>query len=199
VSVEPKRDERISETDVMVRIRQHLPLVVVAALCIWGYVDLKAGIAELRSAREAGVVDRTSAAGTPESPAAVATAPPVADEQTPPEPEVSWDCEGTIEQEKVMETVGQYGKAVFDCYGVALGTNPELRGQLTLELNVGADGSVRQAQVMADMQEFEFRECISSSLEKWRFPPPQGGDCAIVKVPFVLRPEDHLHASPTEP
>jgi hypothetical protein len=121
------------------------------------------------------------------------------DEQPPPEPGVSWDCKGTIEHEKVLETVGKYGKSVFDCYRIALGTNPELAGQLTLELNVGADGTVRMAQVMADMQEFEFRECISSSLEKWLFAAPQGGECAIVTVPFVLEPEDHLHASPATP
>ncbi|MBW2261208.1 MAG: AgmX/PglI C-terminal domain-containing protein [Deltaproteobacteria bacterium] len=180
----------------MVMVKQHLPVVVVALLCIWGYVDLKAEIAGLASPDEAEAVEPVPEAETPEVPAGTAPAPPVVEEQPAPEPKVDWECTGSIEHEKVIETVGKYGQGVFDCYKAALKTDPELSGTLAIEMNVDADGVVREARVKGKLKEPALLGCVGDNVYTWQFPSPVEGDCAVVSVPFLLKPEDHLEGAP---
>ena len=96
-------------------------------------------------------------------------------------------CTGTIPQPRVLETVGRHGPAIFECYEQLRAVQPEAAGTIDLRLRVTAAG-VDRAQVLGPLSDPQFLSCVRSSLAEWRFPPPDGGECAIVSVPFALRP-----------
>ncbi len=187
-------------------LRGSAPVIVLAALCVWAYVDLKTDIAEIAgrgTARETEAVEApavvdprpvTGREGAEPSPAA----PP--DPSTDPAPlaapaaRVDWECAGAIEQAKVIEAIGKQGQSVFDCYSRSLVDVPDLKGTLLLELNVGGAGQVREARVKGPVKDPALLACVSEAVYGWTFPVPEHGDCAVVSVPFLLDPRDHAPA-----
>jgi hypothetical protein len=190
------RGDTTSETARLLdSLARYGPVLVLAALCLWGYLDLKKELAGLTgpgaerglsgSSEEAVDDTRSAQRGVP--------APPLA-----PETKEPWTCTGSIPQEKVQEAVGKNGQSVFDCYRKALGSSPDLKGLLDLEMKVGSQGTVEEARIKGKLSDPILLSCISDSVYSWQFAPPEGGECTIVSVPFMLRPEDHLEgASPT--
>lgn len=170
-------------------IRAYGPVVVLAALTAWAYHDLKTDIRDLRgkqAERAAAVRDAIEKPASapdarPEKEASLEPAAPVATT-----PSVDWGCTGSIPEEKVLETVGKSGRIVFDCYEAAASLTPGLAGKLVLELNVGADGKVREARVKGSIQDPAMLACITDSVYGWTFTPPDRGVCAVVSVPFAL-------------
>lgn len=189
---------------VLALVKQHLPLGVLAVLCIWGYVDLKTHISRLGATGEGEAAESEG-----DAPAAselvertlessVESLTPSGME-TPSESQLSWECSGKLEHEQIMETVGKYGQGIFECYKEVLRTNPELSGTLAIELNVAPDGTVQEARVQGKVKEPELLECVSASVYSWLFTAPAGDGCALVMVPFLLRPEDHLEEASSGP
>jgi hypothetical protein len=183
--------------DIAGALRTQYPALVLAALCLWAYVDLKGDVREVRD--EASKEARSIAEGLPGPDQEKAAKQPGEPPMPPPPPPMppperaapSWDCDGLIPHEKVLETVGKQGQAVFDCYKKALEQLPDLKGTLILELNVGKAGEVREARVRGPLKEPGLLECVSASIYTWSFVAPEGGECAIVSVPFLLDPADH--------
>jgi hypothetical protein len=88
----------------------------------------------------------------------------------------------------VRVAVGQQGTAVFDCYAQRRASLPGLAGTLVLQLRVGADGRVTHANVGGELGDESLRACVGNAALGWLFPPPVGGDCAVVSAPFDLGP-----------
>lgn len=191
MSEEARDDEKKTDSAAMEMVKQYLPVAVVALLCIWGYVDLKAEIDRLGTPDQAGAVEPPATAESPEASVGKELVPPAVEEQPSTERAVDWECTGSVKQEKVIETVGKYGTAVFDCYKEVLRNTPDLRGTLVLEINVGRNGEVREARVKGPIQDATMLGCVSDSVYKWTFTSPVEGDCAIVSVPFMLDPAEH--------
>lgn len=166
-----------------------VPWLLMGGLVLWGYVDLKLEIQELR-VREAvrterGRTDDPDAATPP-------TAAPAASDTAAPSPIPSredWSCQGSIAPDMVREAVGQSGRLVFECYRTRLADRPDLAGTLVLELLVGADGAVRASHVTGTLQDESVTSCAGNAALAWHFPPPAGGECAIVAAPFRLEPD----------
>jgi len=95
-------------------------------------------------------------------------------------------CTGTIAQALVQESVGRHGTGVFGCYEEMRAEKPDFEGTLILDLEVDARGRVSDADLGGTLDEEPFLACIRSDLGAWRFPPPVGGECAIVRAPFAL-------------
>jgi len=176
----------------------HSPIIILAALCVWAYVDLKSDLAEIRAGAPAPPPAIEEGPAAPDPGDAEKALPPVESPRIPDQPppaapasQVDWECKGEIAHEKVIEAVGRYGQAVFDCYSETLTRVPDLKGTLLLELNVGTEGQVREARVKGPITEQGLLACVSESVYGWTLTPPVGGECAVVSVPFLLDPAEH--------
>ncbi|MBW2463434.1 MAG: hypothetical protein JRH11_17420 [Deltaproteobacteria bacterium] len=96
-----------------------------------------------------------------------------------------WDCAGTIDRELVQVTVGLKGTDVFACHSARATTVPGLSDSIRLLLHVRQDGKVDGAHVTGANDDV-FVRCVGELALTWQFPPPVGGECAIVEVPFSL-------------
>jgi NitT/TauT family transport system substrate-binding protein len=74
------------------------------------------------------------------------------------------------------------------CYDKALAASPGLKGKLTLQLMIGADGAVVRSRI-SDATVFNggLERCILKSAAAWRLPPPPGGGTTI-QYPITLQP-----------
>lgn len=147
-----------------------------------GYLDLRDRIAELRDERATAIPERAAASAAPD-----AGPPDPGPAPQPPGAPLSWDCEGRIGRDALQEVVGRHGQAVFACYEARRAERPELEGELELRLLVASDGRVRSVQARGP-QDADLSSCASAAALRWQLPAPQGGECAVVSVPFLLAP-----------
>jgi hypothetical protein len=195
MSIEEKREK--PRTAELARI--WVPVLVLAVLCVWGYVDLKTEIHKLHGHK--GVASPADPLPTAD-PAGGRVREPAAPEKGAVAPldrpgaTVDWNCQGVIAQDRVLEVVGTHGQAVFDCYLEVLARKPGIGGTLALEINVGSTGEVQEARVRGPLKDPELLACVSDSVYGWDFPPPEEGPCAIVSVPFMLDPKEHRPTPP---
>lgn len=169
----------------MTRWRDSWPLLLLTGLAVAAYVDLKVELAEIRT-----VLEFTRG----EPPRRVPSEPAVEPAAGPrpvdagPVPD-SWACEGTIAPDLVTVAVGRQGPAVFACYERRLRDEPDLSGLLIVEAKVGPRGAVEAVRVGGMLGDRPLASCVADAVQGWRFPPPVGGDCAIVSAPFHLEPD----------
>lgn len=176
----------------MIDLRQHWPVLVVAVLGLVGYLDLKFSLVELTAGLEAPPVHSRDAENVVNEAASVEQeAPPEALPEAPPErlplPRAEWVCQGVIGPEILREAIGAQAGTVLGCHQqVYAGTADPPRGTLTIELRIGESGSPLDAHVGGPLQDPQLLECIQRAAATWQFPPPVGGDCAIISAPFQL-------------
>ncbi len=101
-----------------------------------------------------------------------------------------WDCSGEIDVAKVRSIVDQNRAQVRACYERRLKLNNVLQGSLKLQVKVNATGAVVQTSVAGSLGDREVYACVRSVAEKWHFPPPTGGKCAVVAAPFQFSPKN---------
>lgn len=95
---------------------------------------------------------------------------------------------GAITKESVEELARAHHAQIDACYRTSLAANPNLRGQLLVEIIVdGARGSVTQARVVkATMQSPETEACVLSTVRSFVFPIPEQPDIVIVQFPLTF-------------
>ena len=182
--------EQSEKARLIMALRRDLPLLVLAGLGLWGYLDLRGRID--RSAVRQVVVDET--ASTPaEADGAAAEQPPVQPAEQPlpgPGPSATWGCAGKVPTEELARTLEEHGGSVVECYRGLLSVMPEAEGTYVLVLQVGDDGSVMDARVGGTLRNEQLDQCVNRALAAWKFTPFEGGGCAIAQVPYVLNPEN---------
>lgn len=177
----------------MIDLRQHWPALALAVLGLVGYLDVKLGLVDLAA--------RTAATDTDDRENVVNEVDPIdvhpnnpspaAPEARLPVPRGDWSCEGTIATEILRESIGSQAQAVISCYDQLYAGIPDSpAGRLVLELRVGQDGAPLDAYVDGSLQDPQLLDCIQQSAATWQFPPPVGGDCAIISAPFQLGAAD---------
>lgn len=89
----------------------------------------------------------------------------------------------TLERDLVTEVMGSQRVDLYYCYERNGGIDRLDVGSLTLEFGVGPYGAVEFCSVLpgADLRLQEFRDCCCRSVEKLRFPAPEGGGRATVR------------------
>ena len=70
-----------------------------------------------------------------------------------------------------------------------------MQGTVALALLIGPDGTVRSVRAGGSLRDEALLRCVGDASSQWRFPPPAGGDCAVVSVPFLFAPEGDVPAS----
>ena len=165
----------------------YIAVAVLGVLAVVGYVDLKADLDELMANPVATAEGAAADAGPAALDPGAAPAPdPGNPNAAPPAQGQEMACAGTLTQEQVTAAVGQHGRSVFECYEARHQEAPELAGTLQMQLRVNSAGGVDLARFLGPMQDEGLLACIRERLRDWRFPPPAGGECAVVATPFSL-------------
>jgi hypothetical protein len=96
----------------------------------------------------------------------------------------------TLSKESVNAMITAHAEEVGTCYDGALEVWPGLRGRLAPRVVVWFDGSVALVRTQESSLDNPALECcINTAVRSWRFGPPEGGNIAIVSLPFVLGPQ----------
>lgn len=102
----------------------------------------------------------------------------------------SWDCSGEISIGEARRVAREYDAQARSCYERALRRNNMLAGTVVVNVRVGANGAVNAVRAGGTLSDGDVRSCVRGIANRWRFPAPRGGSCAIVQVPFNFRPRN---------
>jgi len=119
----------------------------------------------------------------------------VPDASDKPKPQVrearsEWDCDGDLSISALQAVIDNNRAQVRSCYERRLKVNNVLQGDLKLKLKVSSTGQIAAAQVGGSIKDNEVFSCVRSQALRWSFPPPSGGNCAVVQVPFQFSPKN---------
>ena len=90
-----------------------------------------------------------------------------------------------IDRATITSVIGQHRPEILKCIAEAKKKSPELKGTMTLQLQVDPDGRVR-AQVQSTLGSPLVGACVIKAASGWRFPARAGGDFANVAYPFTI-------------
>ena len=94
---------------------------------------------------------------------------------------------GFCDQGDIKRVITGRTGAIKFCYERKLQLDQELKGNITVRLTIGADGSVQSASSSGSMPDKSVHECVVKALRSLKFKPPDGGLC-VVNYPFVFQP-----------
>jgi outer membrane biosynthesis protein TonB len=100
-----------------------------------------------------------------------------------------WDCDGDLSRAALQSVIDSNRAQVRNCYERRLKVNNVLQGDLKLKIKVGSNGQIAAASVGGSLKDNEVFGCVRSLAQRWSFPPPSGGACAVVQVPFQFSPK----------
>ena len=94
------------------------------------------------------------------------------------------DLDGDLDASKIARVIRRQSSAIQRCYENELKRNPELAGKLEIEITIGEDGRVKDADVLTNtLGSGAVAKCATSRIKRWRFPKPDGGSVTFV-APF---------------
>jgi len=113
---------------------------------------------------------------------------PVPSKKRPVATNQGWDCTGEIDSVKASAIMKDNRRIVRVCYERRLKVDNTLQGTTQLTLRVGSNGRVSGVKIAGTPKDVIFRECVKNAANRWVFPKPQGGSCALLEQPFSLTP-----------
>jgi hypothetical protein len=100
------------------------------------------------------------------------------------------EVQGGLDKDLIRRVVRAHINEVRHCYNQGLARDPNLKGRVSVQFQIGATGKVPTANVSeSDLKDKSVSNCIASAVRRWQFPKPQGGGTVIVTYPFVLQSE----------
>jgi outer membrane biosynthesis protein TonB len=102
-----------------------------------------------------------------------------------------WDCSGELQRAAIQEVINNNRSQIRNCYERRLKVNNVLQGDLKLKFKVASNGHIGAAAVGGSLKDNEVFSCVRAIAQKWTFPPPSGGDCAVAEVPFQFSPKSN--------
>jgi outer membrane biosynthesis protein TonB len=100
-----------------------------------------------------------------------------------------WDCQGDVERAALQRVIDANRVQIRNCYERRLKVNNILQGDLKLKMKIGSSGNMALTSVTGTLRDSEVFGCVKAIAQKWNFPPPSGGNCAVVQVPFQFAPK----------
>lgn len=97
-------------------------------------------------------------------------------------------CHGDLTEEQVRSVVAARGQRVFACRDRSTTEGPATQAVLDAEVLVDPSGSVDSIR-HSGLSQGPLLQCAIQEMLAWRFPPPSEG-CAIVRIPFLFRPDN---------
>lgn len=97
------------------------------------------------------------------------------------------DVRGSLSKEVIRRVIRRHINEVKFCYEQELNSRPDLEGRVEVRFIISPTGSVQTAMVQSStLSNQRVESCITSSVQRWTFPSPDGGGIVIVTYPFVL-------------
>ena len=113
--------------------------------------------------------------------------------------------EGALSKEYIRDTVREeVVPLVRECYNNLLENDPDIAGRMVLQFAIMGDESVggivdeMEFGEDSEIQDEDFRECVSESMMSTVFDPPEGGGKVVVTYPFAFTPEGHPETEPAK-
>jgi len=176
-------------------LRQHWPTLLLAAVVVLAYVDLK------REATRQPAPEPTSPSAV-SAPIATAPTPPTAvtrnvapdiDHPNRPAPEAvplvtrgtaTGNCTGSIADADIQSAIEKYMADARECQRAHA---PHTTGSLELRLEIDARGRVVAGEARGALRTEEmFVHCIGTATDGWQFPELDSASCAIISLPLKL-------------
>jgi hypothetical protein len=107
----------------------------------------------------------------------------------PAEARGDWDCAGDLSVSALQAVVDGNRAQVRNCYERRLRVDNMLQGDLKLKLKVASTGQISATSVTGTLKDNEVVSCVRALAQRWTFPAPSGGACAVVQVPFQFAPK----------
>jgi TonB family protein len=95
---------------------------------------------------------------------------------------------GGIDYDAIARVVEKYKKGILYLYNRELRTDPTLKGTITVEFSIDANGKVIEARVVSTTMEYPVMEdALEKRILQWQFPKLYDG-VIVVTYPFVFFP-----------
>ncbi len=97
------------------------------------------------------------------------------------------EIQGSLDKDLIRRVVRAHINEVRYCYNQGLSKDPNLKGRVAVQFQIGSTGKVPSAIVSeTDVKDGGVGNCIAQAVRRWQFPKPPGGGTVIVTYPFVL-------------
>jgi TonB family protein len=97
------------------------------------------------------------------------------------------EVRGSLPREVIQRVIRAHLSQVRYCYERALTAQPTLAGRVTVSFVIGPSGAVQSASIQSGtLGHAETEQCIVAAVQRFTFPPPEGGGIVAVHYPFVL-------------
>ncbi len=106
----------------------------------------------------------------------------------PDSPPSSSAATGGLQREDIRRVVTQHIDRVRRCFEARVDVRPELTGRWTASFIIGPTGRVDAVGTIGSIEDGYLSSCISRTVRRMRFPPPENGGVVGVNYPFVLSP-----------
>ena len=145
---------------------------------------------------ESAAVEPAPPAATEESAAPAPAEPAPTPASTPAQPA---DTRG---KEQIQAVIAGNRERVRACYDAAQKNDPAIQGDLVVAFVINPDGSVKDAEVLAQESEIhspELDSCAIDVLKTLKFPPSSRGLESKVNFPFNFKPSPPAQPQPQAP
>ena len=106
---------------------------------------------------------------------------------------------GSLDRDIIRRIVRAHINEVRACYNQGLSRDPNRAGRSNYRFVIQPDGSVESAETRnSTLGDPEIDRCVTSAIQRWRFPRPPGGGVVQVNYPFTFSP-DGVGTAPPEP
>lgn len=97
-----------------------------------------------------------------------------------------------LTKEQIRGTIRKNLKSVVGCYESELKANPDLKGKVVVDFDIGLEGQVVRALIARSALHNPAAEsCITEAIKTWQFPKPAGVKIVNVHYPFVFGKTKH--------
>lgn len=99
----------------------------------------------------------------------------------------SAEVRGSLSPEVIRRVVRRHINEVRFCYEQELSAHPDLEGRVNVAFVISPSGAVSEARVSSStLGSATVESCITTAVQRWTFPAPEGGGVVAVTYPFVL-------------
>jgi hypothetical protein len=98
-----------------------------------------------------------------------------------------WECSGDLAGATAV--INENRTQIRSCYERRLKVNNLLQGDVRLRVKVGTTGKVVATATAGSLRDAEVLGCMRNIAQGWSFGVPQGGNCAVLSIPFKFSPK----------
>lgn len=97
---------------------------------------------------------------------------------------------GGLSPQEILMVLRANLNQIRHCYEQLLARSPDAQGKLTVNWTIGASGSVTTTSIGSTegRLDAQMKGCVTSRIQRWKFPAPRGGQAVEVNYPFVFNP-----------